>query len=277
MKRCPTCNKTYTDPNLSFCIEDGTPLTRVVEGEQADDEKKIGPAARSDWQPAPYKPPGTYVPPGGSSQRRVWPWIVGILGVLILGIVGISIAAALILPRLVRNANNDNRRVIIEKGNSNSNENPNGNANTDSPVITNSNAADANANSNAAAPTDKDLVLAQLTDLEHEWTVANLNADKKKLGRILADDYAGPAGDGQIQGKADYLRTIQRDSSVQKWEFQNLKVLLRGDRATLTGRLILRRNSTDTSYDFTDKFVWREGRWQATGSEVTEVPTTTLE
>ena len=24
MKRCPTCNKTFTDQNLSFCIEDGT-------------------------------------------------------------------------------------------------------------------------------------------------------------------------------------------------------------------------------------------------------------
>ena len=27
MKRCPTCNRTYTDPSLNFCLEDGTPLT----------------------------------------------------------------------------------------------------------------------------------------------------------------------------------------------------------------------------------------------------------
>jgi Domain of unknown function (DUF4190) len=26
MKRCPQCNRTFTDPNLSFCIEDGAPL-----------------------------------------------------------------------------------------------------------------------------------------------------------------------------------------------------------------------------------------------------------
>jgi len=26
MKRCPTCNKSYTDDNLSFCPSDGTPL-----------------------------------------------------------------------------------------------------------------------------------------------------------------------------------------------------------------------------------------------------------
>src|SRR5215212_2739006 len=27
MKRCPSCNRTYTDLSLNFCLEDGTPLT----------------------------------------------------------------------------------------------------------------------------------------------------------------------------------------------------------------------------------------------------------
>lgn len=27
MKSCPTCNRTYTDASLNFCLEDGTPLT----------------------------------------------------------------------------------------------------------------------------------------------------------------------------------------------------------------------------------------------------------
>ena len=27
MKRCPSCNRTYTDASLNFCLEDGTPLT----------------------------------------------------------------------------------------------------------------------------------------------------------------------------------------------------------------------------------------------------------
>jgi len=26
MKRCPSCNRTYTDTSLNFCLEDGTPL-----------------------------------------------------------------------------------------------------------------------------------------------------------------------------------------------------------------------------------------------------------
>lgn len=28
MKRCPTCNKTYNDDNLMYCLDDGTPLVR---------------------------------------------------------------------------------------------------------------------------------------------------------------------------------------------------------------------------------------------------------
>ena len=89
-----------------------------------------------------------------------------------------------------------------------------------------------------AAPTDEDQVLAQLRDIEHEWTTANLNADKQKLDRILADDYVGPsAEEGRLQGKKEYINTIQRDTDVDRWEFDDLKVHLSGDRATLTGSI----------------------------------------
>ncbi len=55
---------------------------------------------------------------------------------------------------------------------------------------------------------------------------------------------------------------------MQKWEFAELKLTLRGDRATLTGKLHLRIKNEESVYEFKDRFVWREGRWQATGSEV---------
>ena len=99
MKRCRTCNRTYTDPNLSYCIEDGTPLTAEVE----DDESTVvspsstgGRSADDDWNAAPYRPPTPYVPPGTTpgKPRRAWPWIVGILGAFILGAVGLMVAAA---------------------------------------------------------------------------------------------------------------------------------------------------------------------------------------
>ena len=273
MKSCPTCNKTYTDEHLSFCIEDGTPLVPVVSEDRTipvaphfNDDAKT--SDRPEWNAAAYQPP-SYVPPGGNNQRRVWPWILGIVGVLILAFAGLAVAVAIIVPRMVRNntSSRQDQPVIVD-------DNVNANSNSNSNTKPNSNSSTSNENKtvkgNTDAPTDPDLVLAQLTNLEHEWTVANINADKKQLNKILADDYAGPSASGQIQGKAEYLKSIQRDASIQKWEFQNLKVTLRGDRATLTGRLILRRQNQDTSYNFVDKFVWRDGRWQATGSEVTQ-------
>jgi hypothetical protein len=250
MKRCSTCNRTYTDPNLSFCIDDGTPLTTV---DADDDATVVTPrGTENDWNARAYQPPGTYVPPGGVvKRRRAWPWVVGLLGAFILGILAIGIAAAFLVPRMMRRLEQPPARV--ENANSNTAE-------------SNTNATE---NINTPPPADHDQVLAQLTELENEWTVANINADKKKLDRILADDYVGHPN-GELQSKSSYLRSIQRDTSIQKWEFSDLKLNLTGDRATLSGTVTLFERDGKRVLDFIDKFVWRDGRWQATGSEVNE-------
>jgi hypothetical protein len=272
VKRCPTCNKTFTDRNLSFCIDDGTPL---IEADSPDEITKVSP--RDEGWPAAtepprlpgYQPPGGYVPPGSSSERKrkAWPWVLGIFGLLLLLLVGMGIAAAIFVPKLIseavnNNTSNSNTNNRNERGNSNwnsSNSNVNTNDNTSSD------------DESEAAPTDEKLVLSQLTDLEHEWTAANINADKRKLSRILADDYAGTDANGKPQGKADYLRTVERDTSIQKWDFEDLKVDLNGDRAALSGIIRLQIEDKPVSFTFTDKFVWRDGRWQAIGSEVAPV------
>jgi hypothetical protein len=233
MKRCRTCNRTYTDPNLSFCVEDGTPLTtEVVE----EDE--------------PYRPPPDYVAPGAmppGKQRRAWPWVAGILGAFILGAIALTIAAAIFVPRMVRSRQSDPPVVV---------------SNTDETKEAE--------NVDSAAPADEQQVLAQLTELENNWTVANLHADKKALDRILADDYVGPRppGEAGLQGKKEYIDRIERDTSVERWELDELKVHLTGDRATLTGKITYFAQQQQQAFDFVDKFVWRNGRWQATGSDV---------
>ena len=256
MKRCRTCNRTYTDPNLSYCIDDGTPLMT----EAVDDESTVVNTSSSndrstedDWNQVAYRPPSAYVPPG-TKQRRAWPWVVGVMGAFVLGAVALMIAAAILVPRMVRS-----RRAQ-----------PPPRANQPATVTTDE--PDRPENVDAPAPTDEAQVLAQLTDIENDWTAANLNADQKKLGRILADEYVGPRGppQGGLQGKKEYIDTVQRDEITEKWEFANLKVDLFGDRATLTGQVtyFIRVGPSIQVFDFTDKFVWRNGRWQATGSEV---------
>lgn len=296
MKRCPTCNRTFTEEHLTFCVEDGTPL---VKANSVDDEATVVRSGSDDTsrespgsagasgafgdRPAAYQPPGSYVPRGsyGESRRRTWPWILGALLVLAV-FVGFGIAAVFVTRNIAKKydeaerqsnptANTNERNANSNLGsNSNSNssnlnENSNQNSNADD-------SADESADDSMQPPTDQAEVLSQLTDLEHEWTMANINADKKKLERILADDYVETTP-RRPRGKAEYLNTIKRDTSIQRWNFEELKVDLKSDRATLTGTI--RMDITDEhgqlqplAFVFTDKFVWRDGRWQATGSEV---------
>lgn len=294
MKRCPTCNQTFYDPNLSFCIEDGTPLLPVdadaAADSGADEATVVRSGSRGDEpeSPAPaYQPPGSYVPrgtpPGYNPQQgksRTWPWLLGLLVLVLVVFGGLGVAAVMLISRssLGPTIGGGNYNANAPGG---SNRNANrGNANPNTNANTNSSDWNANANSNVddttPAPTDEAAVLSDLTELEHEWTVANINADKKALNRILADDYVGTLPDGKLQGKAEYLRTATRDDSIQKWDFEDLKVSLRDDRATLTGVLQLevkdeRGQNQSLAFRFTDKFVWRDGRWQATASEVAPV------
>ncbi|MEP6568409.1 MAG: DUF4440 domain-containing protein [Acidobacteriota bacterium] len=276
MKRCPTCNKTFSEEHLSFCVEDGTPL---VNSESPADEATVVRSAPKDSSPisnqsgAPgssgYQPPGSDAPPGSSNQgkRKVWPWIVAALAIVFV-FVGLGIAMVWKIGNITRRYRDMERRSSFNV-NSNSGTNSNSNLNSNSP---NRNENNSTEEDTTPPPTDETEVLSNLTDLEHEWTVANINADTKKLDRILADDYVGTT-EGKTQGKAEYLKTIKRDTAIQKWNFEDLNVTLKGDRATLMGTLRLdvkdeQGQIRPAAFRFTDKFVWRDRRWQATGSEV---------
>ena len=260
MKRCSTCNRTYTDPNLSFCIEDGTPLTPF---DPQDETTVVNTGANRRNEPE-YRPPAPYVPPGTQPRgRRVWLWVVGIAGAFILGIVAITIAALILAPRFTRSAQNQPPVTAATPRNSNQTQNSNSVA---PPANSNSNS---NVNINVPPPTDHDDVMADLRDLENDWMLANINDDKEALERILADDWIGPSADGSLQSKADYLRTNRPDTRIEKWDFDDLELNLIGDRATLSGKVKFDiADGDDRKFEFLDKFVWRDGRWQATGSEM---------
>src|ERR1041385_2218529 len=266
MKRCSTCNRTYTDPNLSFCIDDGTPLTQV----ETDDDTTVvrqhnteRDTEENEWNAVAYRPPSPYVPPGTGTKprRRVWPWVIGLAGAFIVGMMALSVVALILVPRLQR----QRERVGVGPGVGSRPENSNKHMPA-TPSNANSNSTE---NINTPPPSDHDQVLAQLKDLENDWTVANLNADKKKLDRILADDYVGQSDeDGGLQSKAEYIDTIERNPDVEKWEFSELNLNLAGERATLSGIITYFVQDRSVSFAFKDRFVWRDGRWQATGAEL---------
>jgi hypothetical protein len=189
MKRCPSCNRSYTDASLNFCLEDGTPLineaapggdpnatvrydirdtnppkTEIypsfppassppIPQSQPPASRPPVPAAKpSPWAPPPASVPG--VIPRKKSNAILW--IVG--GGAIVGIIAIGLIVMLIvLASMNSNSNNSN--------NSNTNSRlANRNTNTN----TNSNSNVANINSDANLPP---LVTDDFS--EAKWTTGN--------------------------------------------------------------------------------------------------------
>src|SRR5690242_37990 len=165
MKHCPTCNRTYTDASLNFCLEDGTPLVADV-----DPNATIRyPAARDTAEPPPTEiyrpqpqavtprpttttpppppPPQQWTPPPPSAPPRkksnaVW-WVLG--GLAALFIIGIGIVVMIIaLASMSSNNNTSNLNANTRNENRPSNINANSN-------VANTN-ANANANANATLP-----------------------------------------------------------------------------------------------------------------------------
>lgn len=91
MKICPSCNQTYTDETLNFCLNDGTvlrekedepPPTVVMDAPRrtnpnfTDYEEPFGKSDQQIYQ-APYSPPAT-----NYSQDQTLPIISLIIGIL---------------------------------------------------------------------------------------------------------------------------------------------------------------------------------------------------
>jgi hypothetical protein len=164
MKRCPTCDRTYTDPSLNFCLEDGTPL--APDAPAYDPNATIRyPSARDTIEPPPteiYRPepavtpppprrttptptpppppppqqwrPGPTAPPPQKKSNAIW-WILGgLIAVIVVGggLVVLFIALALSSTdnrNLNANSRNDNRNANVTTNTNNSNVNANTNAN----------------------------------------------------------------------------------------------------------------------------------------------------
>jgi hypothetical protein len=159
MKRCPQCNRAYTDDALSFCLDDGSPLLSASAPMsdpgatvQFPQPRDTSPQATIAFNPGPAAPPPPStpppvwnpMPPATPQKRSVLPWVLGIGAVLVF--MGIGVVILIFAVAKIANDNNNN-------GNSNNsnkvaNKNTNKNANADE---TNTNA---NTRSNLTTFTD---------------------------------------------------------------------------------------------------------------------------
>lgn len=90
MKICPKCGKTYDDPSLNFCLDDGSILTqRDTSGSSTPQTVLINtPQTGGFNQPfgGPPATPNQYVPVQNTPAKKgskTWLWVVGILGLVV--------------------------------------------------------------------------------------------------------------------------------------------------------------------------------------------------
>lgn len=70
MKRCPTCNKTYSDDSMSFCLEDGAPLLSVG----GTDAPSPGSGSFDPNMTIPFTPPRDTAGQGGPGSSPGGGW-----------------------------------------------------------------------------------------------------------------------------------------------------------------------------------------------------------
>ena len=146
MKVCPRCQKTYSDENLNFCLDDGAVLTPSNPVDNSipatvfmnptrptDPPQQFG--NQSGAQPGWSAPPPQYSMQPPAKKSKSWLWAVGILGGLMLlcggGFVGLVFYGASLdnknSNRSVANTSNYNSGVIVKNKsvvNSTSNSSP---------------------------------------------------------------------------------------------------------------------------------------------------------
>ncbi len=167
MKRCPSCNRTFTDVSLNFCLEDGTPLVRDTGIDPAAtiryDSRETNPPATEIYPPRPTTPVPSAprptvrreVPPStphdqwsplptmpqARKSNAIW-WVLGGILVAAVIVVGLSV---MILALLGMDSNsNANTNANVRNTNSRANRNSN--------TVNASNANNANANVNGTLP-----------------------------------------------------------------------------------------------------------------------------
>ncbi len=171
MKRCPTCNRTYTDDGLSFCLDDGAlllsaggpptsgqgnfdpnatlayPAARDTSGvpnppfsTNAPPQQVVPTPQQQQHQPPPQWSPAPYAQPGAGARKKSnpLPWILGIVGVLLVLGIGAIVMLSIAGGSNSNNANsNNNNRAANNANNSNRNANAN-NTNANNANNTNS-------------------------------------------------------------------------------------------------------------------------------------------
>jgi hypothetical protein len=102
MKRCPVCNRTYTDESLNFCADDGTQLVRAPTAEPVNEGPSSLPTLVAPPQFTPPPPASSYQP---TRKKRKWLGLIALVfGFLAVPFLLYSLSQPLLREFAFRNA-----------------------------------------------------------------------------------------------------------------------------------------------------------------------------
>lgn len=121
----------------------------------------------------------------------------------------------------------------------------------------------------AQAPADARAMLGQL---ETAWDLAYQTRQTDALAKMLADEYVHTDASGARLDKTEYLRSIVRApeiSRVKSWSSDKIAIEVSGGTAVVTGESEVKGRTrgrgyvVEARYQFTDRWVRRDGQWLA--------------
>jgi ketosteroid isomerase-like protein len=122
----------------------------------------------------------------------------------------------------------------------------------------------------AKQPTDRKVILEQVSKLNMEYSFMIQRGDAAEIERVLADDYLLTDEEGKVFTKAEDLATYKTRQSTVKIE--SVKYL--GQKVRVVGDVVVIANATinfkgtrnDKPFDITEQcttiWAWRDGHWQ---------------
>lgn len=116
----------------------------------------------------------------------------------------------------------------------------------------------------------------QLLKTERDWLEALKSHDKQALTQLCADDFFTTDEEGKVSKKAKYLEDSLQHLQITSSTLSELFAQTYGETGIVSGRWKAKFtvDGVDASgtYQFTDTFVRRDGRWWAVTSHASRVP-----
>ena len=109
------------------------------------------------------------------------------------------------------------------------------------------------------SPKSDGKVVAELIDLDKQWTAAELRGDKEAAGKFVADDYLETLQGGRFQNRTQYLEDVKL--STNKVAEDDYVVRVFGKMAIMTHRVTV---TGERNFQYRSTHIWmeRDGHWQ---------------